>query len=103
MLVQVRSAVHYTSGGRDSLGSAAAIPALLSLTGRPGESRELRSPMPTMELEGRETEFIIQHLTTFLLTLGNKKQAPFLVLQIRLLLHRAELIWNHGASLLAQW
>ena len=69
MLMQVRRAVCRTSGSRDSLGSAAAISALLSITGGPGDSRELRSPVPTKELEGREIEFIIQYLTTSLLPL----------------------------------
>ena len=69
MLMQVRRAVCHTSGSRDSLGSAAAISALLSITGGPGDSRELRSPVPTKELEGREIEFIIQYLTTSLLPL----------------------------------
>ena len=69
MLMQVRRAVCRTSGSRDSLGSAAAISALLSITGGPGDSRELRSPVSTKELEGREIEFIIQYLTTSLLPL----------------------------------
>lgn len=69
MLMQVRRAVCCTSGSRDSLGSAAAISALLSITGGPGDSMELRLPVPTKELEGREMEFIIQYLTTSLLPL----------------------------------
>ena len=62
MLMRVRRAVCRTSGSRDSLGSAAAISALLSITGGPGDSRELRSPVPTKELEGREIEFIIKEI-----------------------------------------
>ena len=88
-----RRAVRFASGSRDHLGSATAITASLSITRGLGEGRELRLPVPTEDLEGRETLLSCARKPPHYL-LKAKNQALFLVLEVYVLLPRAGLIWH---------